>query len=66
MPVIATRERMVCRKGGMERLAIIKERYHKLILRQRQEIEKELQEDLELAEELDGEVETEAVPATIE
>ena len=53
-----TRDVLVRKKVKIQRLALIKERYHKLILRQRQDIERELRDhpaEIEGEEEFDSE-----------
>jgi len=50
----------------MERLSLIKERYQKLIVRQRQEIEREMQDDFRHEEEFDPDVPVEAVAEEVE
>ena len=54
------------KKVKMERLSLIKERYQKLIVRQRQEIEREMQDDYKQDEEFDPEIPVEAVAEEVE
>jgi hypothetical protein len=49
-----TRDSVISKKTKLERLTLIKERYHKLIIRQRQEIEKELQDDFKDSDEFEA------------
>ena len=51
-----TKDLVLRKKRKIERLALIKERYYLLVLRQRQEIEKELQDDFKGDEELELEL----------
>lgn len=54
------------KKIKMERLSLIKERYRKLVVRQRQEIEREIQDDFRHDEEFDAEVPVETVADEVE
>lgn len=56
-----TKDSSLSKKVKLERLALIKERYQKLIVRQRQEIEREIQDDFRHEEEFDPDVPSEAV-----
>jgi hypothetical protein len=50
---------MQCKRAKVSRLPLLKERYQKLILKQRQEIEKELLESFQEENELELDTETE-------
>lgn len=56
-----TKDSSLSKKVKMERLTLIKERYQKLVVRQRQEIEREIQDDFRHEEEFDPDVPVEAV-----
>jgi hypothetical protein len=61
---MTVKETAAGKKAKAERLALVKERYHKLILKQRQEIERELQDDFKQEEEFEVETEPAAEPDT--
>ena len=61
-----TRDSTLNKKVKMERLSLIKERYQKLIVRQRQEIERDIQDDYRHEEEFDPDVPVEAVAEEVE
>ncbi len=61
-----TRDSTLNKKVKMERLSLIRERYQKLIVRQRQEIEREMQDDFRHEEEFDPDVPVEAVAEEVE
>lgn len=60
-----TKDSALSNKRKMERLTVIKERYHKLILKQRQEIEKEIQDDFKEHDDYDPET-SEPTPFEVE
>jgi hypothetical protein len=61
---MTAKETAAGKKLKAERLVLIKERYHKLIMKQRQEIERELQDDFKQEEEFEVETEPAAEPET--